>query len=197
MSVVRIPRHREMLCGKGGRRLFYAAHGRRDYILDIQAGWNRRQNHSWVRSHGRAARAALEMGDARCELACQSRRPYSRPNQHTEAELKLIRDMRRKNPWLGLVGLWHRPCLRGHTRCLESLFRVMRKQGLFLPKKKKPACKPKPYRQMTYPGRQIRVDVKAAPRRCIAAPEMRLYQHTAIDGLFIGHLFAADHLFLR
>ena len=50
---------------------------------------------------------------------------------------------------------------------------------------------------MPYPGRQIRVDVKAAPRRCIAAPEMRLYQHTAIDGLFIGHLFAADHLFLR
>ena len=73
----------------------------------------------------------------------------------------------------------------------------VRKLGLFLPKEKKPACKPKPYRQMPYPGRQIRVDVKAAPRHCIAAPEMRLYQHTAIDGLFIGHLFAADHLFLR
>ena len=27
-------------------------------------------------------------------LACQSRRPHSHPNQHTEAELKLIRDMR-------------------------------------------------------------------------------------------------------
>ena len=26
-------------------------------------------------------------------LACQSRRPHSHPNQHTEAELKLIRDM--------------------------------------------------------------------------------------------------------
>ncbi len=31
-------------------------------------------------------------------LACQSRRPHGHPNQHTEAELKLIRDMRRKNP---------------------------------------------------------------------------------------------------
>ena len=31
-------------------------------------------------------------------LACQSRRPHSHPNQHTEAELKLIRDMRRRNP---------------------------------------------------------------------------------------------------
>ena len=29
-------------------------------------------------------------------LACQFRRPHSHPNQHTEAELKLIRDMRRR-----------------------------------------------------------------------------------------------------
>ena len=35
-------------------------------------------------------------------LVCQSRRPHSHPNQHTEAELKLIRDMRRRNPdWHG------------------------------------------------------------------------------------------------
>ena len=31
-------------------------------------------------------------------LACQPRRPHSHPNQHTEAERKLIRDMRRRNP---------------------------------------------------------------------------------------------------
>ena len=31
-------------------------------------------------------------------LACRSRRPHSHPNQHTEAELKLIRDMHRRNP---------------------------------------------------------------------------------------------------
>ena len=36
-------------------------------------------------------------------LACQSRRPHSHPNQHTEAELKLIRDMRRRNPKLGMA----------------------------------------------------------------------------------------------
>ena len=36
-------------------------------------------------------------------LACQSRRPHHHPNQHTEAELKLIRDMRRRNPHLGMV----------------------------------------------------------------------------------------------
>ena len=49
-------------------------------------------------------------------LACQSRRPHSHPNQHTEAELKLIRDMRRRNPNLGMVELWHRLRQRGYTR---------------------------------------------------------------------------------
>ena len=32
-----------------------------------------------------------------------SRRPHSHPNQHTPAELKLIADMRRRNPHAGLV----------------------------------------------------------------------------------------------
>ena len=49
-------------------------------------------------------------------LACQSRRPHRHPNQHTEAELKRIRDMRRRNPQLGLVELWHRLKQRGYTR---------------------------------------------------------------------------------
>ena len=54
-------------------------------------------------------------------LACQSRRPHSHPNQHTEAELKLIRDMRRRNPKLGMIELWHRLRLRGYKR-LISIF---------------------------------------------------------------------------
>ena len=54
-------------------------------------------------------------------LACQSRRPHSHPNQHTEAELKLIQDMRRRNPNLGMVELWHRLRQRGYTRRPESL----------------------------------------------------------------------------
>jgi len=64
-------------------------------------------------------------------LACQSKRPHSHPNQHPEAELKLIRDMRRRNPTLGMIELWHRLRQRGYTRCPESLFRVMRKMRLF------------------------------------------------------------------
>ena len=114
-------------------------------------------------------------------LACPSRRPHSHPNQHTEAELKLIRDMRRRNPELGMVELWHRLRKRGYTRRPESLFRVMHKLGLFPQAEKKPVYKPKPYEQMTYPGQRVPVDVKVVPRRCIADQELRLFQYTAID----------------
>ena len=107
-------------------------------------------------------------------LACQSRRPHSHPNQHTEAELKLIRDMRRRNPTLGMIELWHRLRQRGYTRCPESLFRVMRKMGMFPAEKPKKVYKPKPYEQMTYPGQRVQVDVKVVPRACIADPELRL-----------------------
>ena len=40
-------------------------------------------------------------------LACRSKRPHSNPNQHTAAVIKLIRDMRRRNPSLGMMELWH------------------------------------------------------------------------------------------
>ena len=124
-------------------------------------------------------------------LACQSRRPHHHPNQHTEAELKLIRDMRRRNPHLGMVELWHRLQKRGYARRPESLFRVMRKLGLFPQAEKKPAYKPKPYEQMTYPGQRVQVDVKVVPRKCIADPELRLFQYTAIDEFTRLRLLAA------
>lgn len=115
-------------------------------------------------------------------LCCQSKRPHAHPNQHTEAELKLIRDMHRRNPTLGLPELWQRLCRRGYTRRPESLFRVMRKQGMLsAPQKSKKAYTPKPYEQMTYPGQRVQIDVKVVPRRCIADPELRLFQYTAID----------------
>lgn len=114
-------------------------------------------------------------------LACQSRRPHSHPKQHTEAELKLIRDMRRRNPQLGLSELWYRLKQRGYTRRPESLFRVMCKLGIFAQEKKKKPYIPKPYQQMTYPGERVQVDVKVVPRCCITEPELRLYQYTAID----------------
>ena len=114
-------------------------------------------------------------------LECQSRKPHSHPNQHTEEELTLIRNMRRRNPDLGIVELWCRLKKRGYTRCVESLYRVMRREGLIREKKAVKKYIPKPYEQMTHPGERIQIDVKVVPRRCIADPELRLFQYTAID----------------
>lgn len=114
-------------------------------------------------------------------LECKSRRPHSHPNQHTKEELKMIRNMRRRNPDLGMVELWHRLRKRGYSRRPESLFRVMRKMGMFPQEIPKNHYTPKPYEQMTYPGQRVQIDVKVVPRRCITDPELRLFQYTAID----------------
>ena len=114
-------------------------------------------------------------------LAKKSRRPHAHPNQHTQAELKLIRDMRRRNPNLGLCEFWSRLRTRGYQRHIVSLYRVMRRLGMFRAVKVKKKVVPKPYQQMTYPGQRIQIDVKLVPKRCIANPELRLYQYTAID----------------
>lgn len=114
-------------------------------------------------------------------LACQSRRPHSHPNQHTEEELTLIRNMRRRNPNLGIVELWARLRSRGYTRCVESLWRVLRREGLAEKEKPRKKYTPKPYEQMQRPGQRIQIDVKVVPRSCIADPQLKLYQYTAID----------------
>ena len=114
-------------------------------------------------------------------LACHSRKPHSHPKQHTEAELTLIRNMRRRNPKLGIVELWARLRNRGYTRCLESLWRVLRRDGLAEQEKPKKKYQPKPYEQMQYPGQRVQIDVKVVLRSCIADLLLKLYQYTAID----------------
>ena len=113
-------------------------------------------------------------------LRPQSRRPHHHPNEHTPEELKLIRDMRRRNPKLGMVELWCKLRNRGYSRCLESLWRVLKREGLIAVKEKDPYT-PKPYEKMTHPGERVQIDVKVVPRKCIADPELKLFQYTAID----------------
>ena len=54
---------------------------------------------------------------------------------------------------------------QGYTRCLESLYRVMKKLGMLSKKPKKATYKPKPYEQMTYPGERVQVDVKGSSEK--------------------------------
>ncbi len=113
-----------------------------------------------------------------------SRRPNNHPSQHSEEELKLIRDMRRRNPDVGLTLFWIKMRERGYTRKISSLYRVMIREGYLISKKKrKKPEKPKPYEKMQRPGQRVQIDVKFVPQACTQAmgPGTQLYQFTAID----------------
>ena len=96
-------------------------------------------------------------------LRDRSRRPHSHPNQHTPKEIKLIRDMRRRNPHTGLVVFWVKLRQRGYKRSIPGLCRFLKKQGIMPEKLPNPKYVPKPYEQMTYPGQRVQVDVKVVP----------------------------------
>lgn len=114
-------------------------------------------------------------------LRSKSKRPHFHPRQHTQEEITLLTNMRRRTPDLGMIELWGRMRKRGYTRRPESMYRVMKKLGMFPKAKEKKVYHPKPYQQMTYPGERIQIDVKVVPGKCISAPGLKLYQYTAID----------------
>ena len=116
-------------------------------------------------------------------LADKSHRPHSHPNQHTEEELKLISDMRRRNPNAGLVVFWVKLRQRGYTRSITGLYRILIKKGLRQQKLPNPKYIPKPYEKMIYPGQRVQIDVKYVPTSCLVneAKGKKFYQYTAID----------------
>lgn len=114
----------------------------------------------------------------------KSRRPHSHPNQHTEEELSLIANMRKRNMDTGLVDFWVKLRERGYTRTIPTLFRVMQRMGYFNRKAvKKPKYVPKAYEKMQYPGQRVQMDVKYVPAICTQAigKGTSFYQFTAID----------------
>ena len=116
-------------------------------------------------------------------LKDRSHRPKSHPNQHTEEEIKLIMDMRKRNMNAGLVVFWVKLRQRGYTRSVTGLYRFLRKQGQMAVKPPNPKYIPKPYEQMLYPGQRVQIDVKFVPEACIVgdAKGQKFYQYTAID----------------
>jgi len=118
-------------------------------------------------------------------LAERSRRPHSHPNQHTPEELKLISDMRRRNPNMGLVVFWVKLMQRGYKRTIPALWRVLRRLSLQPVKPENSKYTPKPYEKMLYPGQRVQIDVKVVPQSCIVPDadnlQERFYQYTAID----------------
>lgn len=122
-------------------------------------------------------------------LADRSHRPRSHPNQHRAEEIKLIEDMRRRNPHDGIVVFWVKLRQRGYTRSISGLYRFLKKRGRMAVKLPNPKYIPKPYEQMQYPGQRVQIDVKYVPASCLvgeAAEEAKenggvYYQYTFID----------------
>ena len=131
-----------------------------------------------------------ESGGDIMALGSKSRRPKSHSNTHIKEEIKLITDMRRRNPNIGLQDLWIKSRKRGYTRTQPALLKVLKRLKMPTNPKSRPSptCrKSKPYEQMKYPGERIQIDVKNVPKECLS-PEfiakyssVELYQYTAID----------------
>ena len=140
-------------------------------------------------------------------LADRSHRPHSHPNQHTPEEIKLILDMRRRNPNTGLVVFWVKLRLRGYTRSISGLYRFLRKRGEMAVKLPNPKYIPKPYEKMQYPGQRCQIDVKFVPAVCLVgeAKGEKFYQYTFIDEYsrfryleaFEEHSTYSSYLFLQ
>lgn len=116
-------------------------------------------------------------------LADRSHRPHSHPNQHTPEEIKLILNMRRRNPNAGIVVFWVKLRKRGYTRSISGLYRFLRKRGAMAVKQPNPKYTPKPYEQMQYPGQRVQIDVKFVPQACIVGQQepTQWYQYTFLD----------------
>lgn len=117
-------------------------------------------------------------------LRDRSRRPHHHPNQHTPEEIKLITDMRRRNPHAGLVIFWVKLMQRGYSRSMTGLYRFLKKQGFMAVHPPNPKYIPKPYEQMVYPGQRVQVDVKFVPSACLKNSKVigkKFFQYTAID----------------
>jgi hypothetical protein len=101
----------------------------------------------------------------------------------------MIRNLRRRNPNIGLTDLWHKLRQKGYTRSQMGLNKALRRLGTPTNPSSNPSptYKPKPYEQMTAPGERVQIDVKYVPIECIASsafcknPYFKLFQYTAID----------------
>lgn len=122
-------------------------------------------------------------------LEDRSHRPNSHPNQHKPDEIKLIDDMRRRNPNAGLVVFWVKLKQRGYSRSISGLYRFLRKRGQMALKLPNPKYIPKPYEKMDYPGQRVQIDVKYVPHACLVGDAVSdaaenggyYYQYTFID----------------
>lgn len=134
---------------------------------------NRQYIYRWKRRYDGSIESLREL----------SRRPHHHLNQHTPEEMRLIMDMRRRNPDAGLVVFWVKLMQRSYSRSIPGLYRFLRKQGIMALHPANPKYVAKPYEQMAYPGQRIQINVKFFPSVCLVneAKGQHFFQYTAID----------------
>lgn len=96
----------------------------------------------------------------------------------------MVLRVQRHNKRLGLVCLWvHLKQNFGYSRSVPALYKLLRREGIYEPPKKRRRRKPKPYEPILMPGERFQVDVKHVPKACLVGSlsGKRLYQYTAID----------------
>lgn len=119
-------------------------------------------------------------------LRDRSHKPKHHPNEHTEEEIKLIKNYKKNNRETGLVVLWVKLQKAGYKRIIQGLYHVMRRMGIYekAPSKAKKREAPR-VEKVTYPGEKVQIDVKYVPKESMSKElrEMgeRYYQYTAID----------------
>ena len=117
-------------------------------------------------------------------LIDKSHRPLSpHPNAHTEQELKWIENYLRRNPHISMCELYGKLRVeKGYSRNASSLFRVLRKMGIYVNKEKKERYTPKKYDTPSNIGIKWQMDVKYVPKYCYSGNDgQKFYQYTIID----------------
>jgi transposase InsO family protein len=121
-------------------------------------------------------------------LADKSHRPHSKhPTEHTDEEMKWIKDLIRRNPNITLNEIWYKLKInKGYTRKPTSLYRILRKIGYYNKPEIKGTSKKhdKEYHTPNKIGEKWQIDVKYVPNECKTEDipkDKRFYQYTCID----------------
>lgn len=117
-------------------------------------------------------------------LSDKSHKPLTpHPNSHTDIEIKWINDYLRRNPNISLCELYGKlRCEKGYSRHAASLFRFLRKKGIYTNKEKHSKYVPKHYDTPEELGIKWQMDVKYIPKYCyVGSDKQKFYQYTMID----------------
>lgn len=121
-------------------------------------------------------------------LMDKSHKPHSKhPSEHTDEEMKWIKDLIRRNPNITLNEIWYKLKInKGYNRKPTSLYRVLRRISYY----NKPQITgtsnkhDKKYDTPQEIGKKWQIDVKYVPNECkvkTIPEDKRFYQYTCID----------------